>query len=162
MYEVNAVERGRPLLKEKCTNYEFECLGMPPNEVTELCTLRHAFPRVAQKLYPNEHLDANSATREGQPGDGLVRGLSNHHPIEMGFKTMSKSDVKNACLIHLQKMEILLGMDYANPLDIGSNTMTWALGMIHQDAPQTSASRWNRPTTWYMCICFGAQRAGNQ
>lgn len=57
-HEAVVIERGHFSLREKMANYEFECLGTPPSQAIKFRTLLHAFPRVAQKLYPNEHSNA--------------------------------------------------------------------------------------------------------
>lgn len=138
IHEAIALERGKLPLREKRTNYEFECLGTPPSEIIEFRTLRHAFPRVAQKLFPNERPDAvpgqhfhftqvphNEKTNQET---GLSEGYQITIRFDMGFKSMNRNDVKNACLARLHKMAISLGTDYTNSLDIGSSSVTknWA------------------------------------
>lgn len=60
IHEVVALENKNMSLKEKCTNYKFECIGTPLNEVEEFCTFWHNFPIASQKCYPNKRLDAIS------------------------------------------------------------------------------------------------------
>jgi hypothetical protein len=47
--------RGTPILKEHCTHTNFHAMHTPPlDEVIEFHNLKHAFPRVPQKFFPNE------------------------------------------------------------------------------------------------------------
>ena len=155
----------------KKTNYEFECLGIPPSEATELHTLWYAFPRVAQNLYPKERPDAvlgqylhftqiphhekvNSET-------GLSKGYKIMIRFDMGFKTMNRVHVKSVCLTRLRKMRILLETDYTNPLDIGSRLVTKNWAGHHQNGPQTSTCWWNASLTRYLCLCIGIGRGWN-
>lgn len=55
-------------IERELTNYEFDC-WTPPSEAAELRTPRHAFPWVAQNLYPNERPDV-------VPGQYLFRQCS--------------------------------------------------------------------------------------
>ena len=48
--------------------------------------------------------------------------------FDTGFKKLSNGDAQSASLNHLHKMNILLGMDYSSPIDIGLSQITknWA------------------------------------
>ena len=57
MHETLATQRGKKELKEMCTNEDFQATGTPGSEVDEFHTLKRAFPRVKQTLYPTERPD---------------------------------------------------------------------------------------------------------
>jgi hypothetical protein len=52
--------------------------------------------------------------------------VSSHITIcfDFGFKSISRSDARNACLTRLRHMETPFGMDYSNPLDVGTHPIT--------------------------------------
>ena len=57
IHEVIKKHRGRPIVREQCTNTGFHSIGTPLNKVIEFCTLHKSFPKVTQTLFPNECLD---------------------------------------------------------------------------------------------------------
>lgn len=112
--------------RKKMLYYEFEYLGAPPSKASLFCTIRHVFPRVVQKLYPDERPNAvpglihtlhrSTTPWEDRLGDKPLRSYSTMIRVNMNFKTMDKVNVKSACLIKLCKMGILLRTCYTNPL----------------------------------------------
>lgn len=50
--------RGTPIMMDNRSDIDFHNIGMPPNNILEFYTLRHAFPQVQQKLFPNERPNA--------------------------------------------------------------------------------------------------------
>lgn len=44
--------------------------------------------------------------------------------FDFGFKFVSRSDARNACLTRFRHMETPFGMDYSNPLDVGTHPIT--------------------------------------
>ena len=58
MQEALFTQRGKKELKEHCTREEFITSGTPANEIHEFQSVRRAFPRTKQILYPSERLDA--------------------------------------------------------------------------------------------------------
>ena len=138
IHEAIATQRGTKLIEEKRTDEDFLTIGTPDSEVEEFRTLRRAFPRVPRRLYPHERPDAVPGhylhfTQLPQhdnvnQGTGLSEAFHIAIRFENGFKNISRSEAKGACLERLRTMNIQLGTDYANPLDIGLNIITknWA------------------------------------
>ena len=58
MHEMLASQRGKKELKEKRTEEEFITANTPVSERHKFRSLRRAFPRVKQTLYPIERPDA--------------------------------------------------------------------------------------------------------
>ena len=58
IHEAVASHRGKEIIHEHRTNEDFARIGTPPREIIDFKTLRRAFPRVSQTLYPNERPDA--------------------------------------------------------------------------------------------------------
>ena len=58
MQETLLTQHGKNVLKEARSDEEFLAIGTPPTEIQEFRSLRHAFPRTKQILYPSERLDA--------------------------------------------------------------------------------------------------------
>ena len=138
IHKAIASHRGQGIIREHRTDEDFAKLGTPAREIIEFKTLRRAFPRVPQILYSNERPDA-------VPGNHLhftqiprlervdsTTGLSDGFHItirfDFGFKTLSRQDVRSACIERLCHMDIPLGSTYANPIDVGTNAVTrnWA------------------------------------
>jgi hypothetical protein len=138
MHEALAIQLGKKLLVEKRTDAEFTDMGTPASEVREFRSLRRAFPRTKQTLFPNERPDA-------VPGQHLhftqipryekishTTGLTNGFHVTIRFdgdyKSLNRKEVKTACMERLRHMDMPLGTAYTNPIDIGINTVTrnWA------------------------------------
>ena len=138
MHEALSVQRGKRELKETRTDEEFTAVGTPTTEIQEFRSLRRAFPRTKQLLYPSERPDA-------VPGQHLhftqvpmyekisqVTGLTEGFHVTIRFdgeyKKLSRKEVKAACMERLRLMSMPLGTAYSNPIDICINTITrnWA------------------------------------
>ena len=131
------------------TDEEFIAIGTPPSEVHEFRTLRHAFPRTRQFLYPTkrpdavpgQHLHLTQLPRYEKISHdtGLTEGFHVTIRFDGEYKQLSRREVKIACLERLKLMHIHLGSSYSNPVDIGMNTITrnWAgFIKIHLQNPQ--------------------------
>ena len=149
MHEALLIQRGKSILKELRTDEEFLALGTPPSEIQEFRSLRHAFPRTRQTLYPSErpdavpgqHLHLTQIPRyENISHDsGLTEGFHITIRFDSAYKQLSRKEVKIACMDRLKLMNIPLGTSYSNPVDIGINTITrnWAgFVKIHLQNPK--------------------------
>ena len=113
-------------------------MGTPVNEVREFRTLRRAFPRTTQCLYPHERPDAVPGQHlhftqvpmyeTTSPDTGLTDGFHATIRFDGKYKQLNRKEVKTACMERLRLMDIPLGTAYTNPIDIGINTVTrnWA------------------------------------
>ena len=138
MHEALSIQKDKRQLNETRTNEEFNTIGTPANKIHEFHTVRRAFPRIQQLLYPSERPDA-------VPGQhlhftqipmyekiSLDTGLTEGFHITIRFfgeyKKLSRREVKSACMERLRHMNIPLSTAYSNPIDIGINTVTrnWA------------------------------------
>ena len=138
IHEAAATQRGLDIIHESRTNEEFARVGTPPQEVMDFMTLRRAFPRVPQTLYPNERPDAVPGNHlhftqlprleKVDHTTGLSEGFQITIRFDHGYKGIARHDARIACLERLRIMNIPLGTNYANPLDIGINAITkhWA------------------------------------
>lgn len=97
-------------MKEKRTNYEYECLGTPPSEALHILTLRYAFPRVS-KVLAQQTLGCGTRsilsfhttpTSQGQPTI-IQHGLSN--PMDIVSSSVTKKLV-GFIKIHLKKPQV--------------------------------------------------------
>ena len=134
MHETLAILRGKKELKETRTDEEFANIGMPTNEIQEFRSLRRAFSRTKQFLYPNECPDA--VTRQHlhftqipmyekiSQDTGLTEGFHVTIRFDGEYKKLNRREVKTACLERLRSMNMPLGTAYSNPIDIGINTVT--------------------------------------
>lgn len=57
--------------------------------------------------------------------DGPIKRIPNHHSFDMVFKSMNKSNARNACLTKLYHMEIPLSINYYNSFDVKTNPIIW-------------------------------------
>ena len=138
MHEALLIQRGKHTLMESRTDEEFIALGTPPTEVHEFRSIRRAFPRTSQILYPSErpdavpgqHLHLTQLPRYEKISltTGLTEGFHITIRFDGAYKQLSRREVKIACIERLKLMNIPLGMSYSNPVDIGINTVTrnWA------------------------------------
>ena len=138
MHETLLIQRGKSILKEARTDEDFLAVGTPPSEVQDFRSLRRAFPRTSQILYPSErpdavlgqHLHLTQLPRYEKffHDTGLTDGFHITIRFDGEYKKLSRRDVKIACIERLKIMNIPLGISYFNPLDIGINTITrnWA------------------------------------
>ena len=138
MHEALSIQRGKRELQENRTNEEFHTLGTPDNEIHEFRTVRRAFPRTQQILYPSERPDAVPGQHLHFTQIPMYERISHDTGLTDGFhitirfdgeyKLLSRKEVKTACLERLRHMNIPLGTAYSNPIDIGINTVTrnWA------------------------------------
>lgn len=134
MEESLAIQRGRKELIETRTNEEFTTLGTSVKEIHEFRTIRRAFPRTQQVLYPSERPDAVPGQHlyftqvpmyEKIVHDtGLTDGFHVTLRFDGAYKQLSRWEVKAACVDRLRSMNIPLGTRYSNPIDIGINTVT--------------------------------------
>jgi hypothetical protein len=149
IHEAVATQRGKEVIREYRTNEDFARTGTPPSEAIEFMTLRRAFPRVPQMLYPNERPDAVPGNHfhftqlprleKVDPTTGLSEGFQVTIRFDHGFKDIARQDARGACLERLHQMDIPLGKAYSNPIDIGLNAITknWAgFIKIHLLRPQ--------------------------
>ena len=62
------------------------------------------------------------------PNTGLTDGFHVTIRFDGDYKTLSRKEVKTACVDRLRLMDMPLGTAYTNPIDIGINTVTrnWA------------------------------------
>lgn len=125
-------------MKEKRTDEDVIVTGTPANEVQESQSLRHAFPRTKQTLYPSARPDAIPRHHlhftqipmydKISQDAGLIDNF--HITIRFGseYKKLNQREVKAACMERLRITNIPLGSTYSNPIDIGINTVTrnWA------------------------------------
>ena len=58
MHEALAIQWGKNELVEKRTDEDFEAIGIPATEIHGFRSLRQAFPRTKQVLFPSERPDA--------------------------------------------------------------------------------------------------------
>ena len=138
MQEALLTQLGKNTLKESRTDAEFLAIGTPPTEIHEFRSLRHAFPRTRQVLYPSErpdavpgqhlHLTQLPRYEKISHATGLTEGFHVTIRFDGEFKKLSRKEVKVACIERLKLMKIPLGISYSNPIDIGINTVTrnWA------------------------------------
>ena len=138
MHEALSTHRGKKELMEKRTDEEFATTGTPTTEIHEFRTIRRAFPRTKQVLYPSERPDAvpgqhlhftqipmyEKTTQE----TGLTDGFHVTIRFDGEYKKLNRKEVKTACMERLRTMHMPLGTAYSNPIDIGINTVTrnWA------------------------------------
>lgn len=138
IHEDMAIHKGVDIIREHRTNEEFAQLGTPAREITDFNTLRRAFPRVPQALFPNERPDAVPGNHlhftqipkqeHTDPATGLSDGFHITIRYDYGFKGVTRQDARGACVERLRQMDIPLGTIYSNPIDIGTNAVTknWA------------------------------------
>ena len=110
----------------------FHAAGTPLSEIQEFRTIRRAFPRTKQTLYPAERPDAVPGQHlhftqvpmyeKISQDTGLTEGFHVTIRFDGEYKKLSRQEVKNACLERLRRMNIPLGSTYSNPIDIGINT----------------------------------------
>ena len=134
MHEALAILRGRNELKEKHTDEEFANIGTPTNEIEEFRSLRRAFPRTKQFLYPTERPDAVTGQHlhftqipmyeKTSQDTGLTEGFYVTIRFDGDYKKLNRKEVKSACIERLRVMNMPLGTAYSNPIDIGINTVT--------------------------------------
>ena len=149
VHELLSMQRGKKIMKEVRTDEEFKVTGTPITEVHEFRTLRRAFPRTKQFLYPSERPDAVLGQHlyftqipmyeKVSQETGLTEGFHITVRFDGEYKQLSHRDVKVACLEMLKLMNIPLGSAYSNPIDIGINTITrnWAgFVKIHLQYPK--------------------------
>ena len=98
IHEAVAVQKGVDTIREQRTNEDFARIGTPPNEIIDFKTLRRAFPRVPQLLYPSErpdavpgnHLHFTQIPRQEKvdPSTGLSEGFHVTIRFDFGFKSI--------------------------------------------------------------------------
>ena len=138
MQEAFALQRGKSELKERRTDEEFHAAGIPNSEIQEFRSIRRAFPRTKQTLYPAERPDAVPGQHlhftqvpmyeKISQNTGLTEGFHVTIRFDGDYKKLSRQEVKTASMERLRHMQIPLGSTYSNQLDIGINTVTrnWA------------------------------------
>ena len=138
MHEALSTQRGKKVLVEKRTDAEFIATNTPGTEIQEFRTLRRAFPRTKQVLYPFErpnavpdqhlHFTQIPMYEKTSHDTGLTDGFHVTIRFDGEYKTLNRREVKIAYLERLRLMHIPLGNTYSNPIDIGINTVTrnWA------------------------------------
>ena len=138
MQEALLTQKGKKELHENRTDEEFKATGTPTTEIYEFRTLRRAFPRTKQILYPVERPDAVPGQHlhftqipmyeRTSQDTGLTEGFHITIRFDGDYKKLSRKEVKSACMERLKLMGIPLGSIYSNPIDIGINTVTrnWA------------------------------------
>ena len=149
MHELLDTQRGKKELKEKRTDEEFTTANTPVSEIHEFRTLRRAFPRVKQTLYPIERPDAVPGQHlhftqipmyeKTSQDTGLTEGFHVTIRFDGDYKKLNRREVKSACMERLRIMDMPLGVAYSNPIDIGINTVTrnWAgFIKIHLQEPK--------------------------
>ena len=163
-HEATAIQRGKPILKETQSNEELLNLGTPFTEIEEFWTLSQTLLRIHQRLYTHErpdavlshHLHFTQLLRyeKMRQDTKLPEGFYIIIRFDVGCKNMSKGDAQSACVDRLHKMNILLGMDYSNPIDIGFNQITknWAnflkLHLKHPLKDELTLLRGDRHSWW--------------
>ena len=138
IHEAIATHEGKEAIREFRTHDEFARFGTPTTEIIEFKTLRRAFPRVPQTLYPNErpdavpgnHLHFTQVPRQEKvdPATGLSEGFHITIRYDHGFKGITHQEARRACVARLRLMDIPLGTTYSNPIDVCTNAVTkgWA------------------------------------
>ena len=138
MHKALSIQQGKKELSEKRMDAEFNAIGTPTSEIQEFRSIRRAFPRTKQVLYPSERPDAVPGQHlhftqipmyeRTSQDTGLTEGFHVTIRFDGNFKSLNRREVKTACLERLRLMNILLGNTYSNPIDIGINTVTqnWA------------------------------------
>ena len=138
LHEVLAIQRGKKELTEKRTNEEYANISTPTTEIQEFRSLRRAFPKIKQSLYPSERPDAVPGQHlhftqipmyeKTAQDTGLTEGFHVTIRFDGEYKMLTRKEVKAACMERLRTMGISLGSTYSNPIDIGINTVTrnWA------------------------------------
>jgi hypothetical protein len=151
MHEALLIQGGKNILKESRTDEEFLAIGTPPTEIHEFRSLRHAFPRTRQLLYPSErpdavpgqhlHLTQLPRYEKISHDTGLIEGFHVTIRFDGEYKQLNRREVKLACIERLKLMYIPLGFSYTNLVDIGINTIiqNWAEFIkIHLHNPKTN------------------------
>ena len=138
MQEAILLQKNKKELKEKRTDEEFAATGTPMNEIQTIRSVRRAFPRTTQSLYPTERPDAVPGQHlqftqvpmyeKMSQVTGLTKGFHVTIRFDGDYKTLSRQEVKIACLARLKHMNIPLDSTYINPIDIGIYMVTrnWA------------------------------------
>ena len=115
-------------MKETQSNEELLNLGTPFTEIEEFGTLRQTLLRIHQRLYTHERLDAVPSHHlhftQLLRYEKMRQNTRLPEDFYVGCKNMSKGDAQSACADCLHMMNILLGTDYSNPIDIGLNQIT--------------------------------------
>ena len=134
MQEALAIQRGKQELKERRTDEEFTKLGTPASEVHEFRSIRRAFPRTKQIIFPNERPDAVPGQHlhftqipkyeKISQDTGLTEGFHVTIRFDGEYKQLNRKEVKTACMERLRLMNMPLGTAYTNPIDIGINMVT--------------------------------------
>ena len=134
MHETLATQRGKKELKEKRIDEEFIIAGTPVSEIQEFWSLRGAFPRVKQILYPTEQPDAVPSQHlhfmqipmyeKTSQDTGLTEGFHVTIRLNGEYKKLSWREDKTTCMEWLRIMNLLLRTTYSNPIDICINTVT--------------------------------------
>ena len=89
MHEALSIQQGKKELSEKRTDEEFNIIGTPDSEIHEFRSLRRAFPRTKQILYPSERPDA-------VPGQHLhfTEGFHITVRFDGNYKSLNRKEVK--------------------------------------------------------------------
>jgi hypothetical protein len=108
MEETLAILRGKKELKESRTDEEFAHIGTPTNEIHEFRSLRRAFLRTKQFLYPNERPDAVIGQHlhftqipmyeKTSQDTGLTEGFHITIRFDGEYKKLNRKEVKTAYL----------------------------------------------------------------
>jgi hypothetical protein len=107
IHEAVALLKGIDIIRENLINEEFARIGTPPSEVINFTTLRRAFPRVSQLLYPSEPPDAVPGNHlhftqlpkleNVDPSTGLSKGFHVTICFYYDFKSISRQEAKCPC-----------------------------------------------------------------
>lgn len=129
----DATHQGKLVKKENYTNDEFQTEDTPLSKVHECCTLRSTYPRVPQRLYPSElpdevlghhhHFTQLPRQEKVNQETGLSDGFYVTIHVITEFKNISR-EARGTRMERLQRMDIALGMEYLNKVDVGANTIT--------------------------------------
>lgn len=115
-----------------------------------ILTLRHAFPSVSQKLFPNERLDAIRGQYfhftqlphlKINYQSGLFKGYHITILFDMGFRTMTRSDLRNTCMRGFTRWKLPLHI-LLQSLGHWLKLNHQKLGRFHQNPPQEATSGW--------------------
>ena len=100
IHEAVVSQKGGDIIREHRTNEDFARVGTPTREIIHFNTLRRAFPRVSQLLYPSERPDAIPSNHlqftqlprheKVNPSTGLSEGFHVTICFDYGFKSISR------------------------------------------------------------------------
>ena len=88
----------------------------------------YPYERTDEVLGYQLHFTQLPIREKGKQDTGISKSFHTTICFDTEFKNISKGDARSTCFKYLNKMNILLSMDYSSPIDIGLNQITknWA------------------------------------